>query len=115
MIWIGKPAPAIKCYLRVERRYVGTKLCHGGWGSRGKDDRKQNTLVLLKPYFPTVERLLLQEGNPMPLVFQNIYPPPPSPPGESVPFVEGEDPLAKERGWGVNILEDESHRIALLQ
>jgi hypothetical protein len=53
----------------------------------------------------------------MSLVFQNIDPPPPCPPGECVPpaFVGGEDTLARRRGgWGVNILEDERHRIALL-
>jgi len=32
------------------------------------------------------------------------------------PLLEGEDTLAgAERGWGVNILEDERHKIALLQ
>ncbi len=41
-----------------------------------------------------VERLLLQEGNPMSLVFQNIDPPLPSPPGECVPVPP---PLL---GWG---------------
>jgi hypothetical protein len=54
----------------------------------------------------------------MSLVFQKIDPLPPSPLGECVPpaFVEGEDTLAGHRGgWGVNILEDERHRIALLQ
>jgi hypothetical protein len=46
-------------------------------------------------------------------VFQNIDPPPPSPPGECIPgvhpppLVRGEDTLAGWReGWGVNILED---------
>jgi hypothetical protein len=54
-------------------------------------------------------------------VFQNIDPPPPSPPGEcvSLPLLGGgggEDTLARRRGrWGVNILEDARHRIALLQ
>ncbi len=52
-------------------------------------------------------------------VFQNIEPPSPSPPGKRVPpaFVGGgEDTLAgRERGVGVNILEDARHRIALLQ
>jgi hypothetical protein len=46
----------------------------------------------------------------MSLIFQNIYPPPPSLPGMCVPptFVGGEDTLAGRRGgWGVNILEDE--------
>jgi hypothetical protein len=64
-----------------------------------------------------VERLLLKEGNPISLVFQSIDPPP-TPPGECVPpaFVGGEDTLARRRGgWGVNILEDERHLIALLQ
>ncbi len=62
----------------------------------------------------TVERLLLLEGNPISLVFQNIDPPA----FECVPpaFVGGEDTLAGGRGgWGVNILEDERNRIALLQ
>jgi hypothetical protein len=52
------------------------------------------------------------------LVFQNIDPPAPSPPGECEPpaFVGGEDTLTgRRRGWGVNILEDERQRIALLQ
>ncbi len=45
-------------------------------------------------------------------VFQNIDSPLPSPPGGG----GGEDILAARRkGWGVNILEDERHRIALLQ
>jgi hypothetical protein len=55
----------------------------------------------------------------MSLVFQNIDPPPPFPPGECVPpaFVGvGEDTLAGRRGgWGVNIFGDERYRIALLQ
>jgi hypothetical protein len=58
----------------------------------------------------------------MSLVFQNIDPPLPAPPGECVPpaFVGGggggEDILAGRRGErGVNILEDERHRIAILQ
>jgi hypothetical protein len=51
----------------------------------------------------------------MSIVFQNIDPPPPSPPGECVGG-GGEDTLPGRRGgWGVNILEDERHRIALLQ
>jgi hypothetical protein len=44
--------------------------------------------------------------------------PSPSQPGECVPpaFVGGEDTPARRRGgWGVNILEDERDRIALLQ
>jgi hypothetical protein len=59
----------------------------------------------------------------MSLVFQNIDPPPPFSAGRvcTVPpaFVGGgggEDTLAGPRGgWGVNILGDERHRIALLQ
>jgi hypothetical protein len=55
----------------------------------------------------------------MSLVFQNIDPPPPSPPGESPRLCwrgGGGDTLAGRRGgWGVNILEDERHSIALLQ
>jgi hypothetical protein len=56
----------------------------------------------------------------MSLVFQNIDPaPPPFPPGECVPpaFVEGEGHTRRaERGLGgVNNLENERHRIALLQ
>jgi hypothetical protein len=60
----------------------------------------------------------------MSLVFQNIDPPPPSPPGECVlpPPNKGGGgggiTHRAERGmgyWGVNNLEDERHRIALLQ
>ncbi len=56
----------------------------------------------------------------MSLVFQNIDPPPPSPPGECVlPPNKGVGytlAVARRRGgWGVNILEDERHRIALVQ
>jgi hypothetical protein len=54
----------------------------------------------------------------MSLVFQNIDPPSPSPPGECVlsPNKGGGYTLAGRRGgWGVNILEDERDRIALLQ
>jgi hypothetical protein len=54
----------------------------------------------------------------MSLVFQNIDPPP-SPPGECVldlpPTKAGVHTRRAERGVGVNILEDERHRIALLQ
>jgi hypothetical protein len=53
----------------------------------------------------------------MSLVFQNIDPPSPSPPGECVlPLNKGGGyTLAGRRGgWGVNILEDERDRIALL-
>jgi hypothetical protein len=49
-------------------------------------------------------------------VFQNIDPPPPSPPGEYVPppLVRGEDTLAGWRGeWWVNILEDAGHSSVL--
>jgi hypothetical protein len=75
--------------------------------------RTRNT-VLVKSREMTgrsVERLLLKEGNPISLVFQNIDPPPPYP-----AFVGGEDTLSGRRGgWGpVNILEDERNR-ALLQ
>jgi hypothetical protein len=52
----------------------------------------------------------------MSLVFQNIDPPPPSPPVPPAFVGEGEDTLAGRRGErGVNILEDERHRIALLK
>jgi hypothetical protein len=54
----------------------------------------------------------------MSLVFQNIDPPPPSLPGECVPPALGGGggyTRQGERGVGVNILEDERHRIALLQ
>jgi hypothetical protein len=54
----------------------------------------------------------------MSLVFQNIDPPLPlSARGVCTPaFVGEEDTLAEGKGgWGVNILEDERHRIALLQ
>jgi hypothetical protein len=65
----------------------------------------------------TVERLLLYEANPMSCVFQNIDPPPPSPPGDCVPprlCLGGEDTLAGWRGgWGVNILEDAKHSSVL--
>ncbi len=51
-----------------------------------------------------VERLLLSEGNPMSLVFQNVDPPPsPSPPSESVlpPQQSGGYTLPGRRGgWG---------------
>jgi hypothetical protein len=50
-------------------------------------------------------------------VFQNVDPPPPSPPGECVPppaYGVGEDTLAGWRGgWGVNILEDARHSSVL--
>jgi hypothetical protein len=43
-------------------------------------------------------------------VFQNIDPPPPSPPGECVPFRTGGGHTRwVERGWGVNMLEDARH------
>jgi hypothetical protein len=51
----------------------------------------------------------------MSLVFQNIDPPPPSPPGECVlppTKAGGGYTLAGRRGgWGVNILEDERRRL----
>jgi hypothetical protein len=54
----------------------------------------------------------------MSCVFQNIDPPPPSPPGECVPpaVVAGEGHTRRvERGvgWGVNILEDARHSSVL--
>ncbi len=53
----------------------------------------------------------------MSCVFQNIDPPPPSPPGECVPPLlccGGEGTLAGWRGgWGVNILEDTRHSSVL--
>jgi hypothetical protein len=54
----------------------------------------------------------------MSLVFQNIDPPPPSPPSECVLPPQqrrGVNTRRAERGWGVNILEGERNRIALLQ
>jgi hypothetical protein len=51
-------------------------------------------------------------------VFQNIDPPPSSPPSECVhpPHQRRGYTLAGRRGgWGVNILEDARHRIGLLQ
>ena len=50
-------------------------------------------------------------------VFQNIDPPPPSPPGECfLPAQQrrGYTLAGRRGGWGVNILEDERNRIALL-
>jgi hypothetical protein len=54
----------------------------------------------------------------MSLVFQNIDPPTPLYARRvcTPAFLGGEDTLAGLRGgWGVNILEEERHRIALLQ
>jgi hypothetical protein len=57
----------------------------------------------------------------MSLVFQNIDPHPPLRPASVYPLCwggggGGEDTLARRRGgWGVNILEDEINRTALLQ
>ncbi len=58
----------------------------------------------------------------MSLVFQNIDPLSPSPPGECVlPPKKGggggdtHSPGGEGDGWGVNILEDKKDRIALLQ
>jgi hypothetical protein len=43
-------------------------------------------------------------------VFRNIDPPPPSPPGECVPFgAGGGHTRSVERGWGVNSSEDARH------
>ncbi len=59
-------------------------------------------------------------GNPISLVFQNIDPPSPSPPGECVLPPQQRRRVHTRRaergmGGGVNILEDERNRIALLQ
>ncbi len=54
----------------------------------------------------------------MPGVFQNFDPSPPSPPSECVALRTkggGYTLAGRWRGWGVNILEDASHRIGLLQ
>jgi hypothetical protein len=57
----------------------------------------------------------------MSLVFQNIDPHPPlrpasvSNPRPPPPQRRGVHTRRAERGWGVNILEDERHMIALLQ
>jgi hypothetical protein len=55
----------------------------------------------------------------MSLVFQNIDPPRPSPPGECVLPPQqrrgGTHSPGGEGGGGVNILEDERHMIVLLQ
>jgi hypothetical protein len=48
----------------------------------------------------------------MSVVFRNIDPPPPSPPGECVPpafGVGGGHTRQGERGWGVNSSEDARH------
>jgi hypothetical protein len=50
--------------------------------------------------------ILLQEGNPISLVYQNIDPPPPSPPGESVLTPQqrrGVHTRRAERGMGGSI------------
>jgi hypothetical protein len=63
------------------------------------------------------EIITVREQSYMSLVFENIDPPPPSPPGECVlppppPTKGGVFTLAGRRGrWGVNILEDERHRM----
>ncbi len=50
---------------------------------------------------PGTEYILLYEGNPISLVFQNIYPPSPSPPGESVlPPQQRRGTRRAERGMG---------------
>jgi hypothetical protein len=61
--------------------------------------------------------ILLSEGNPISLVFQNIDPHPPSPPGKSVLPPQqrlgwGYTLTGRRGGWGVNILEDKRNRIA---
>jgi hypothetical protein len=84
-------------------------------------DEIQKVLFLGK--MPSYHRvhILLQEGNPISLVFQNIDPPSPSPPGESVlppqqrRGARGHTLAGRRVGWGVNILEDVRNRIALLQ
>jgi hypothetical protein len=68
----------------------------------------------------SVERLLLQEGNPISRVFQNIDPPTPlSARRVFTPRLSwgggGGHTRGRTGGWGVNILEDEGHRIAILQ
>ncbi len=64
------------------------------------------------------KQMNLKEGNPMSLVFQNIDPPPPSPPGECVlpppTKAGGTHSPGGKGGWGVNILEDERYRISPL-
>ncbi len=96
----------------------------------GKCARMENTLKLPSPtklarlgHFPpasqagvALRREIIVRGNPISLVFQNIDPPSPSPPGECVhpAFVAGGGQTRRaERGMGVNILEDERNRIAL--
>jgi hypothetical protein len=37
----------------IERLLLGAKHCRGGWGGRGKDDRKHNKLV---PLYMLTER-----------------------------------------------------------
>jgi hypothetical protein len=72
--------------------------------------------MMTRAIVETVERLL-QEANPISLVFQNIEPPSPSLPGKCVlpPQQRRGYTLARRRGgWGVNILEDERTRIGLL-
>ena len=73
--------------------------------------------MMTRAIVETVERLL-QEANPISLVFQNIDPPSPSPPGESVLPPQqrrGVHTRRAERGVRVNVLEDARHRIGLLQ
>ncbi len=71
----------------------------------------------MMPFIVTVvERSYCKRPNPWFDVFQNIDPPPPSPPGECVPppLLRGEDLLVGWRvGWGVNILEDAGHSSVL--
>jgi hypothetical protein len=61
--------------------------------------------------------ILLFKGNLISLVFQNFDPHPPLRPASlSSPRKGGGYTLTGRRGgWGVNILEDERHRIALFQ
>jgi hypothetical protein len=53
----------------------------------------------------------------MSLIFQNIDPPPLRPASVNPPPLLGGTHafVGAERGMGVNVLEDERHRIALLQ
>jgi hypothetical protein len=71
------------------------------------------------PCMCSVERLLLEEGNPMSLVFQILTPPLSArrvcpPPNKGGGYII-HTCRAGEGGGGVKILEDERHRIALLQ
>jgi len=79
--------------------------------------RSKKNLFLFNPYPHKV--LTYVECRAVPGVFQNIDPPPPSPPSVCVlpPHQrrEGTHSPGGEGDGGVNILEDASHRIGLLQ